>query len=77
MTEQLCDGCKVEKGVYFCIECKKVFCKECDAYIHKLRKYTTHDRILACETDIIRGACHYHPYEPATHYCVTCKSKWN
>lgn len=69
-----CEGCKAEKAVYFCMECKKGFCRACDEYVHKLRKYAVHSRILFDEKDIVDGACNYHPYEAATHYCVDCKS---
>ena len=69
----LCDGCKGEKPMYFCVDCDRAFCKSCDAYVHRLRKYTTHKRVLVEDTGIIRGMCKHHPQEAATLYCKDCK----
>ena len=71
---KFCERCKTEKAAYFCVECKNSLCKACDEYVHKLKRYTVHNRVLVDEVDTINGFCNYHPYEAATHYCSNCKS---
>ena len=75
-ASRLCDGCKSEKPMYFCIDCDRAFCKSCDAYVHRLRKYITHKRVLFGDTGIIRGMCKHHPQEAATLYCKDCKGTY-
>lgn len=74
-----CKSCKVERGIWYCVECKKKSCENCHKshYVHVPYDYSVGDTALTVkgESYLLRYAlvfCREHGGEPLEHFCKPC-----